>query len=200
MRAKLVTMVERLAQIKARLLKPPTIEADRERMEAEAERDLLLLERDLEQFFEPMTQQLDPLINPPAKPMEEDEALQQQVPGGKGAPPAAPKKEDKKAPPAKAPPGKGAPGGKGGPGEAAVYESSLPLPTSGIECLVLLVDHRIETLPFEALKVFQKIPIRSRDFNLHLHQQRVKAIGRQAMAQSNSGVEFNCEESQFKPV
>jgi hypothetical protein len=43
------------------------------------------------------------------------------------------------------------------------------LPTSGIESLILLVDHRIESLPFETLKVFQKIPVLSRDFNLHLH-------------------------------
>lgn len=91
------------------------------------------------------------------------------VPGGKGAPAA--KKEDKKAPPAKGgpPAGKPAAGGKGGPGDLAAYESNLPLPTSGIESLILFIDHRIESLPFESLKVFSKIPSMARDFNMHLH-------------------------------
>lgn len=110
---------------------------------------------------------LDALINPIPKSAEEEELASQQVTmaGGKGAPP---KKDDKKAPPAKPAPGKPA-GGKGGPGELAVYESNLPLPTSGIESLILLIDHRIESLPFETLKVFSKIPVIARDFNLHLH-------------------------------
>lgn len=156
MRSKLNVMVEKLAQLKVTMQKTPiTIEEDLEKLEAESERDILLLVRELEQFFEPMTQQLDLIINPPVKVQDEEEAQQQQpAPGGKGAPPA--KKDDKKggAPPAKAPPGKPAAGGKGGPGELAAYESNLPLPTSGIESLILLVDHRIESLPFETLKVF----------------------------------------------
>jgi hypothetical protein len=32
--------------------------------------------RDLEQFFDPMTQQLDLIINPPAKVQEEEEVQQ----------------------------------------------------------------------------------------------------------------------------
>jgi hypothetical protein len=68
MRSKLVTMVERLAQLKVTMQKTPiTIEEDLEKLEAESERDILLLVRDLEQFFEPMTQQLDQIINPPVK-------------------------------------------------------------------------------------------------------------------------------------
>lgn len=61
-------MVERLAQLKVTMQKTPiTIEEDLEKLEAESERDILLLVRDLEQFFEPMTQQLDQIINPPVK-------------------------------------------------------------------------------------------------------------------------------------
>lgn len=56
MRAKLVTMVERLAQLKATKQKTPiTTEEGLEKLEAESERDMLLLVRDLEQFFDPMT-------------------------------------------------------------------------------------------------------------------------------------------------
>lgn len=91
--------------------------------------------------------------------------------GAKGQPP---KKDDKKAPPAKAPAKGGAPG-KGG--DLAAYESNLPLPTSGIESLILLIDHRIESLPIEAMKVFAKVPVVSRDFNIHLYLQRLKTIG-----------------------
>jgi len=77
MRAKLVTMVERLAQLKISMQKTPiTIEEDLEKLEAESERDILLLMRDLEQFFDPMTQQLDFIINPPAKVQEEEEVQQ----------------------------------------------------------------------------------------------------------------------------
>jgi len=68
MRSKLTTMVERLAQLKVTMQKTPiTIEEDLEKLEAESERDILLLMRDLEQFFEPMTSQLDLIINPPVK-------------------------------------------------------------------------------------------------------------------------------------
>lgn len=149
---------------------PITLDEDLHKLEAESERDIALIMLELESFFEPVTQQLDLLINPPVKVAQEEEeaqVAQNAAPGGKGAP--APKKDDKKAPPAKAPPaGKAAPGGKGGPGELAAYESNLPLPTSGIESLVLLLDHRIESLPFENMKIFSKIPSMSRDFNLHL--------------------------------
>lgn len=93
--------------------------------------------------------------------------------GGKGAP-GKPGAGGKAAAPAKAAPPKG---GKGAPGELAAYESNLPLPTSGIESLVLLIDHRIESLPFETLPPFSKVPVIARDFNLHLYMQRLKSIG-----------------------
>jgi Peptidase family C50 len=177
MREKLNNLVERLALIKTTMQKTPiTIEEDLHKLEAESERDIALIMLELESFFEPVTSSLDSIINPPVKVVQEEEEQIAQAAPGKGAP--APKKDDKKAPPAKAPPaGKPAAGGKGAPGELAAYESNLPLPTSGIESIVLLLDHRIESLPFEHMKVFSKIPSISRDFNLHLHMQRLKSIG-----------------------
>lgn len=75
---------------------------------------------------------------------DEAETVAQAAPtkGGK----ADPKKDDKKAkPPPK--------GGKGGATDAllAAYESNLPLTTAGIESLVLLLDTKLESLPFESL-------------------------------------------------
>lgn len=116
-----------------------------------------------------MSANLEAIINPILKMinLEEQAQIDAAAAGAKGAPPKG--KVDPKAPPAKAAPGKPAAGAKGGPGELAAFESNLPLPTSGIESLVLLIDHRIESLPFETLKVFSKIPVIARDFNLHLH-------------------------------
>jgi hypothetical protein len=54
--------------------------------------------------------------------------------------------------------------------------------------LVLLVDHRIESLPFETLRVLSKIPVVSRDFNLHLYMNRLKSIGHQAPLHNNTGI------------
>ena len=113
---------------------------------------------------------------------EEGEAAAQAAPakGGK----ADPKKDDKKGakPPAK--------GGKGGAADAALaaYESSLPLPTSGVENLILFVDSKLEALPFESLAVFNNVPVVSRDFNLHMYMQRLKALGHQAELHNNRGV------------
>lgn len=136
---------------------------------------------DLEMFFEAMSTSLEGVINPILKTQEEEEM--QPPAGAKGAPP---KKDDKKQPPPKQPAGK--PAGKGAPGELATYESNLPLPTSGIESLILLIDHRIESLPFETLKVFSKVPVLSRDFNLHLYSYRLKTIGHQAPIHNNLGI------------
>lgn len=94
-----------------------------------------------------------------------------------------PKKDDKKGkPPAKP--------GKGGAGEAvlAAYESNLPLPTSGIESLVLILDTKLQSLPLESLRVFRNVPVLSRDFNLHMYMQRLKALGHQAELHNNRGV------------
>jgi hypothetical protein len=133
-----------------------------------------------------MTSNLENIINPIIKEQTEEE-LQQQLQAAAGVKGGPTKKDDKKAPPPKAPAGK-APAGKGGPGELAAYESNLPLPSSGIESLILLVDHRIESLPFETFKVFSKIPVLARDFNLHLHMQRLKSVGHQALIHNNTGI------------
>ena len=188
MREKLGNFVERLAHAKIAMQKTPiTIEEDLTKLEEESERDICQLIGELEAYFEPMTSSLDALINPVVKEVSEEELQAQAAANAAAAKGGAPKKDDKKAPPAKAPPGKPA-AGKGGPGELAAYESNLPLPTSGIESLILLVDHRIESLPFESLKVFSKIPSLARDFNLHLHMQRLKALGHQALIHNNNGV------------
>lgn len=98
----------------------------------------------LEAFFEPITTQLESVINPVVAGMDDEAEAAQAAPtkGGK----ADPKKDDKKGkPPAK--------GGKGGAADAllAAYESNLPLTTAGIESVVLLLDTRLESLPFESL-------------------------------------------------
>lgn len=121
---------------------------------------------------------LNPIINPaPDDPTAEEE----------GAPPvkagkADAKKDDKKA--AKAPPK----GGKGADAQLAAFESNLPLPTSGIESLIFVLDSKIESLPFESLKVFANVPVMSRDFNLHMYMQRLKTLGHQAEIHNNKGV------------
>jgi len=64
----------------------------------------------------------------------------------------------------------------------------LPLPASSIESLILILDSKIESLPLESLQVFEKIPVVARDFNLHMHLQRLKALGHQAELHNNRGV------------
>ena len=105
-----------------------------------------------------------------------------------------PKEDPKKAPPAKAP----AKGGKavpGQPAEVAAYESNIPLTTGGVEALVIMLDQTFQMLPLEALRVFQKVPVVSRDFNLHLHLHRLKAVGHKAEMHNNFGI--NKEELRF---
>ena len=70
----------------------------------------------------------------------------------------------------------------------AAYESNLPLPSSGIESLVLLLDTKLESLPLESLQVFSKVPVVARDFNLHMYTQRLKALGHQADIHNNRGL------------
>jgi hypothetical protein len=74
MREKLSNLVERLAIIKSNMQKTPiTLEEDLHKLEAESERDITLIMLELESFFEPVTQQLDLLINPPIKVAQEEE-------------------------------------------------------------------------------------------------------------------------------
>jgi hypothetical protein len=119
------------------------------------------------------------LLYPVFEDKKEEESQAPSDPKAKGA-----KKEEKKAP-AKAP-AKG--GAKGASAEVAAYESPLPLTTAGIESVVLMVDQLFESLPIEALHVFQDIPVVSRDFNLHLHLSRLKRSGHKAELHNNSGL------------
>ena len=43
--------------------------------------------------------------------------------------------------------------------------------------MVILLDIRIAALPLEHLKIFNKVPVVCRDFNLHLYLSRVKSVG-----------------------
>ena len=108
---------------------------------------------------------------------------------------AKPKEDPKKAPPAKAAPAKGGKPVAGQPVEVAAYESNIPLTTGGVESVVIIVDQMFETLPVEALQVFSKVPVVSRDFNLHLHLHRLKSVGHKAEMHNNLGI--NKEEMKF---
>ena len=77
---------------------------------------------------------------------------------------------------------------KGAPADIAGYESVLHLTTSGVESIVLFIDHRIESLPLESLKIFSKVSVVARDFNLHLHMHRVNAVGHKAELHNNTGI------------
>ena len=83
---------------------PITIEEDLINLENDSNIEITKLLEQLEAFFEPISKQLDTIINPIFEPTEEDGEAQAPAKGGK----ADAKKDDKKA--AKAPPAKG---GKG---------------------------------------------------------------------------------------
>lgn len=70
----------------------------------------------------------------------------------------------------------------------AQYESNLPTTSSGIENVVICVDHRFETLPIESLQLFRKAPVVSRDLNLHLHMNRLQTLGHKADLHNNRGI------------
>lgn len=77
----------------------------------------------------------------------------------------------------------------------AAYESSLPLSTGGVESIVILADQAFETLPLESLSLFRSVPVVSRDFNLHLHMNRLKSVGHKAELHNNTGI--NKEEIRY---
>lgn len=52
---------------------PITIEEDLIRLEAESEKEVAQLIKELEQYFEPMTVSLDTMINPIPKSAEEED-------------------------------------------------------------------------------------------------------------------------------
>ena len=58
-----------------------------------------------------------------------------------------------------------------------------------------MVDQMFETLPMEALQVFQRVPVISRDFNLHLHLHRLNSVGHKAEMHNNQGI--NKEELKY---
>lgn len=175
----LFRMITTLAQNKTTMQKAPiTIEEDLINLERDSNEEIAKLIEQMEAFFEPITSMLDPIINPALdEPAGEEEGAAPAKAGKADA-----KKDDKKA--AKAP----AKGGKGAEAQLAAFESNLPLPTSGIESLIFVLDSKIESLPFESLKVFENVPVMSRDFNLHMYMQRLKTLGHQAEIHNNKGV------------
>lgn len=152
---------------------PITIEEDLIALEKDSNEEITKLIEQLEAFFEPVTAALEPIINPAGADHVDDAGQENAAPakGGK----VDPKKDDKKAAAKGAPPK----GGKAAAGEAqlAAYESNLPLPASGIESVILLIDWKLQSLPLESLKVFKNVPVLARDFNLALHLQRLKSLG-----------------------
>lgn len=93
------------------------------KLEDNAEEELVDIVEELEIFFEPVTNELEALLHPQELSFSNQDQPKEEVKGGK-------KEEAKK---------KEAPK-KGGKDELAAYESNLPLSTSGIESLVLLLD------------------------------------------------------------
>lgn len=163
---------------------PITIQEDLVLLEEESEKEISSILAEIEKFFEPMTSELQNIIHPvrsldqvpdPAAATGDSKISKQ------GTAPA-------KAPVKAAPPAKGKAPVKGAPADLAGYESVLPLTTSGIESIVLFIDRRIEAFPIESLKIFSKVSVVARDFNLHLHMHRVNAVGHKAELHNNTGI------------
>jgi len=186
-RSELQAMVERLAALKTSMQKTPiTIQEDLEALERESELEVQDLLVALEKFFEPVTSAISSMLHPVLEDAEADEA---------GVPPASKqggkpggKDESKGKAPAKQPGKAPAKGGAGAPAEVAAFESNLPLTTGGVESVVIMVDQMFDTLPLEALSVFKRVAVVSRDFNLHLHLSRLKAVGHRADMHNNTGL------------
>jgi len=140
----------------------------------------------MEAFFKPVTDAIEPLLNPDGDEPDEAQPTTAGAPSTRGA---TGKKEDPKKAPAKAPPAaKGAKGQPAAEAALAQYESNLPTTSSGIENVVICVDHRFETLPIESLNVFRKSPVVARDLNLHLHMQRLATVDHKADLHNNRGI------------
>lgn len=170
---------------------PITIDEDLEALERESERELSQLLQQMEEFFAPVCEAVGGLLHPELESIADDASNAGGAPG-KGT--AKPKDDPKKAPP-KAAAAKGGKAGAGQPAEVAAYESNIPLTTGGVEALVIIMDQMFETLPLEALKTFKKVPVVTRDFNLHLHLHRLKAVGHKAEMHNNFGI--NKEELKY---
>jgi hypothetical protein len=144
-RNKLRDMVAKLSTLKTNMQKSPiTIEEDLVDLQAESEKELKELMKEMETFFAQVTSSISNLLNPKRTEIIDESAAEVPQKGGKGA-------DKKPDPKAKAAPAKGKAPAKGQPADLAAYESTLPLTTSGIESIVICVDRRLESLPFEGL-------------------------------------------------
>jgi hypothetical protein len=161
---------EQIASLHSYMYKTPiTIQEDLEIIEKDAEEELLSIIEHTEEFLKPIFLQLDEIINP-------------KLPEGEGEEEVPPVEAAKKGKDAK-PDAK-----KGAKDELAKYESNLPLPTSGIESMVLLLDSRLSQLPIEACDIFKKIPVITRDFSLHMYTNRLMKLGHKAELHNNQGI------------
>ena len=182
-RSLLRDLVARLAELKTNMQKSPiTIDEDLKDLQEQSEEELVRLMKEFEAFFGPILAPINDILNPLKTISVEENEVDPKDPKAKGK--ADPKKPDPKA---KAPaPAKGGKGGaKGAPSELAGYESTLPTTTAGIESIVVCVDKRLESLPFESLEAFDKVSVVSRDFNLHTHMQRLNQAGHKAELHNN---------------
>ncbi len=166
-----------MRQLKHSLLKTPATGLDDlEALMSEGSERYEDILKETEALFRPISERLDLLINPELPDAAVSERESEHVPAKGGAP----KKEEKKA-------GKDVKKGAAA-GELAKYESSLPLPNSEIESVVLLLDWRLSDLPIDALSVFEKVPVMTRDFSLHHYIQRLKRAGHVASVHNNQGL------------
>lgn len=176
-------IIEDLEQIKAKMVSlrsymyktPITIQEDLDIIEREAEEELHSIIEHTEDFLRPVFTQLNEFINPeiPEKEGEVEDEAAAAAAAGAGKKGKEPPKADPK---------------KGAKDELAKYESNLPLPTSGIESMVLLLDSRLSGLPVEACEIFKKIPVMTRDFNLHMYTNRLTNLGHKAELHNNQGI------------
>ena len=51
-----------------------------------------------------------------------------------------------------------------------------------------MLDKRIEAIPIESLRLFDKVSVVARDFNLHLYMHRVNAVGHKSELHNNQGI------------
>lgn len=164
---------------------PITIDEDLKDLQEQSEEELVQLMKEFEAFFGPILSPITDILNPLKTISVDENEVDAKDPKGKGK--ADAKKADPKAKAAAPAKGKGA--AKGQPSELAGYESTLPTTTAGIESIVVCVDKRLESLPFESLEVFEKVSVVSRDFNLHTHMQRLNQAGHKAELHNNQGLQ-----------
>ena len=73
--------------------------------------------------------------------------------------------------------------------ELAAYDSPLKAALSGVDNLVVLLDHELMSLPFEYLHAFNEIPAKSRDFSLFLLAKRYKNIQFNSSLNNSIGIQ-----------